>query len=113
MFQVLCFPTSESASTDILHVLQQLFDANIRPLCFYGAGAMPAPLYPNTHLQWLQKAGKSRYSNDRSVSRLISGGRRWLTALAVIIVRLHPAFLLRSLPLETFYTFCRKFLFLR
>ena len=29
-----------------------------RPLCFYGAGAMPAPLYPATHSQWLQKGGK-------------------------------------------------------
>ena len=24
-----------------------------RPLCFYGARAMPAPLYPTTHSQWL------------------------------------------------------------
>ena len=30
----------------------------VRPLCFYGAGAMPAPLYPPTHSQWLQKGGK-------------------------------------------------------
>ena len=35
--------------------------AIVRPLCFYDGGAMPAmpaPLYPATHSQWLQKGGK-------------------------------------------------------
>ena len=41
--------------------------AIVKPLCVYGAAAMLAPPYPSTHLHWLQKGGKSRYSNDTSI----------------------------------------------
>ena len=50
----------DAASGSVVRVLAAACFCHtiVRPLCFYGAGAMPAPLHPATHSQWLQKDGK-------------------------------------------------------
>ena len=85
------------------------FHAIVKLLCVYHAGAMLAALYPNTHFQWLQKGGKSRYSNDRSTIPLQAVLLPRCYATHVCRLFEGCVFLLLSLALETFYEFCSNF----
>ena len=62
VFCVLSFFAYDVAFGAVVRVLRALHHVFcltiVRPLCFYRAGAMPAPLYPATHSQCLQEGGK-------------------------------------------------------